>query len=140
MNRAALSRRLAPAILCLAASLALAAPLSSAGADSPEPPPVPGGKIGTLKMGRYACELPGDAGGLIGEPVPEYDFTIVNASSYLAKGVRGSYLHTGSEVVMTGGVFRNRRFTRISAGFLEETGPGPEPEAGAMRCILVPRR
>ena len=110
---------------------------SNAGASN-EPPPVAGGKIGTLTIGKYACELPGDAGGKIGEPVPEYDFSIVNASSYKAQGIRGSYLYTGDTVVMTGGKLKGLRFQRVSAGFLRELGE-QRPE-GPMRCIMVARR
>ncbi|MBT0669109.1 hypothetical protein HT136_12130 [Novosphingobium profundi] len=92
----------------------------------------------TLEQGAYACELPGDAGGLVGEPVPEFNFRIVNASSYLAGGVRGSYLHTGTKVVMTGGKLKGLEFKRISNGFLEKTGE--TGEAGAMRCLLARRK
>ncbi|MBH0113029.1 hypothetical protein I5E68_08710 [Novosphingobium sp. YJ-S2-02] len=94
--------------------------------------------MGTLAIGKYACELPGDAGGKIGEPVPEYDFSIVNASSYKAQGIRGSYLYTGNTVTMTGGKFKGLRFERVSAGFLRELGE-QRPE-GPMRCIMVARR
>lgn len=132
MIRAALIRRVALPIASLA--LTACAGTSPLAAAQNKAPPVPGGRIDTLKQGHYACELPGDAGGLVGEPVPEYDFTIVNASSYMAGGVRGSYLHTGSKVVMTGGKLKGMHFERISTGYLEQQGPASE--AGPMRCIL----
>ncbi len=116
---------------------ALAAP--GVASMAKEPPPVAGGRIGTLSLGRYQCELPGDAGGPIGQRLPDNDFTVANASSYKAGGVRGSYLYTGNTVVMTGGKFKGLHFRRVSSGFLQETdASGVEKE---MRCVLVtPRR
>ncbi|MCJ2181679.1 hypothetical protein MTR62_02995 [Novosphingobium sp. 1949] len=125
----------------LAALLALAALVPGtveAAVAEPAPPPVPGGRIDTLSLGRYTCEKPGDAGGLIGEPMPAYNFSIVNASSYKAGGVRGSYLLTGDDVVMTGGKLQNMRFKRVSSGFLRLADPATP--ADAMRCVLAGRK
>src|SRR6218665_1894256 len=79
--------------------------------------PAPGGEIGTLEIGRYVCELAGDATGPVGHHVPEADFSITNASSYRVNGVGGSYLLTGDRVVLTSGLRRGERYRRISSGF-----------------------
>jgi len=99
------------------------------------PPPVPGGRIGTLEMGKYTCERPGDAGGPIQVPARELDFTVVFGSSYKAGGQRGSYLLTGDSVVMTGGALRGLKLHRINDGFLrrvDESGRDSE-----VRCVLA---
>ncbi|MGE4305601.1 MAG: hypothetical protein AB7E24_16410 [Novosphingobium sp.] len=105
--------------------------------DTP-PPPVPGGRIHTLAIGQYSCEMPGDATGPAGQPVPEYDFRVVNASSYKAGGLRGSYLYTGSRVVMTGGKLKGLTLHRISEGFLREINP--DGTDGPMRCVRISRK
>lgn len=117
-------------------ALALAAwPGVSHGARADAPPgPVPGGRIGTLALGHYTCELPGDASGPVGKPVSEFAFRIVNASSYKAGGIRGSYLRTGDRVVMTGGTLKGLTLHRISEGFLREVGK--DGRDGEMRCVL----
>ena len=104
---------------------------------SAAPPPLPGGPIGTLALGRYVCELPGDAAGQAGRPQPDFEFRVVNASSYKAGGIRGSYLLTGDRVVMTGGKLKGLKLHRLSGGFLrkiEEDGSD-----GEMRCVLAAR-
>ena len=131
-DTAPLSARLA-AIL-LAASL----PAVSACAATSAPPPVPGGRIGTLALGSYTCELPGDANGPAGKVLPEYAFRIVNASSYKAGGIRGSYLYTGDRVVMTGGKLKGLTLHRISEGFLRQTGE--DGSDGDMRCVRTSHR
>jgi hypothetical protein len=129
MNQLRFLRRIA---LVLAAT-----PLAAAAAASEAPPPPPGGRIGTLALGHYVCELPGDAAGPAGRPVPEFRFRVVNASSYKAAGIRGSYLYTGDRVVMTGGKLKGLKLHRISEGFLrkiEEDGSD-----GEMRCVRISR-
>jgi hypothetical protein len=114
--------------LAVAASFTFAAPAVA----------VPGGPIGTLAQGHYTCELPGDALGLAGLPVPDADFTVVSASSYRAKGRLGSYLLTGDDIVMTSGPHRGQKFHRLSRGFLRRTGP--DGEDTKLRCVLfLPR-
>jgi len=98
---------------------------------------VPGGEIGTLEKGRYACELPGDAAGPAGLHVPEADFTVISASSYRARGRIGSYLLTGELVVMTSGPHRGQRFHLVSRGFLRAVEP--DGSDGRLRCILSTR-
>lgn len=94
---------------------------------------VSGGDIGTLPIGYYVCELPGDATGPAGRHVPEADFSVVNASSYKAGGVRGSYLLTGDRMVMTGGPRKGERYHRISDNFLRRIGP--DGQDSEMRCV-----
>jgi hypothetical protein len=98
---------------------------------------VPGGEIGTLPTGRYQCEKPGDATGLIAVRVPDADFRVLASSSYAVNNVRGSYLLTGDDLVMTGGPFEGRRFVRTSVGYLRQLGPDGQP--GEVRCVLTGR-
>ncbi len=98
---------------------------------------VPGGEIGTLPTGTYVCEIPGDAGGPYRERVPEEDFTIITASSYVAEGRRASYLMTGDRVTMTGGPFKGKKYLRVSHGvlkILDEDG-----NETPVRCVLTSR-
>ncbi|MEP7222632.1 MAG: hypothetical protein ABI673_08190 [Novosphingobium sp.] len=93
----------------------------------------PGGIIGTLPLGRYTCELPGDATGAVGQHLPEADFTVINASSYATANGQGPYLLTGDVLTMTGGPFRDARFHRVSGGYLRKLeADGSE---GKMRCV-----
>lgn len=122
-----------------AAVLGLAILLVPAGcAASPTPPSVPGGSIATLPIGTYTCEMPGDAGGAAGKPMPDFEFRIVNSSSYKAGGIRGSYLFVGDRVTMTGGKLKGLRLHRISTGFLREIGP--QGTDGDMRCVRTSRK
>lgn len=118
--------------------LLLAACLAAPTASAKTPPPVPGGRIGTLTLGRYTCEMPGDANGPAGKPATEYDFSIINSSSYKAGGTRGSYLYTGNRVVMTSGKHKGMTFRRVSSGFLRQTGP--DGADGNLRCVLSSRK
>ena len=42
----------------------------------------PGGRLDTLPLGSYICEIPGDATGPTGLREPAQDFAITNSSSY----------------------------------------------------------
>ena len=117
------------------AALIAASMLAACATDKAQPPPVPGGQIGTLTQGNYTCELPGDATGPVGKELPQYDFRVVGGSNYKSDGVRGSYLHTGDRVVMTGGKLKGLRFTRVSDGYLRQIDDSGE-ETG-MRCVLT---
>jgi hypothetical protein len=117
-----------------AAALICGMAFSLAAATPPTPPPVPGGKIGTLQIGKYTCELPGDAGGQIRVEAKEFDFIVVRGSSYRSQGVRGSYLLTGDVVTMTGGPLKGLKLHRLSSGFLRRvTADGSD---GDLRCVL----
>jgi hypothetical protein len=108
--------------------------LALGGATPPVPPPVPGGLIGTLKAGRYTCELSGDAGGPVGVAAKDFDFTVIHGSSYRAGASRGGYLMTGDIAIMTGGRLRGLKLHRISDGFLRQVMA--DGSDGEMRCVL----
>lgn len=118
------------------AAVLLGAAPGCATADSP--PPVPGGRIGTLAFGHYACELPGDATSPAGTRMPEFDFIVVNASSYKAGGIRGSYLLVADTVIMSGGKLKGLRLHRISPGFLRRIAD--DGSDGDLRCVLTGQR
>ena len=103
---------------------ALAAPVLAA----------PGGALGTMPKGSYACERPGDATGAIGVRVPDEDFTIENGSAYTTRTGRGVYLLTGERLVMTSGPFQGAIYHRQSGGFLRKlAADGSESD---LRCVL----
>lgn len=93
----------------------------------------PGGPIGTMPLGSYVCELPGDAMGAAGVRVPEQDFTILNASSYEAGGTPGTYLLTGDVLTMTAGPKQGQRFRKVSNNFVRLIEP--DGSTGDLRCV-----
>lgn len=98
---------------------------------------VPGGEIGSLQLGRYTCELPGDALGPRGEVRPAEDFAIIFGSRYEAKGTRGTYLLTGDQVVFTSGPRKGERYHRITQAFLRrQNADGTD---GDLRCVIANR-
>jgi hypothetical protein len=117
-----LQSRLAPVAL-LPIALMLAAPLAA----------TPGGDLETLPIGDYQCELPGDVTGPAGLRVPDEDFSVVNASSYRAGSEMGSYLLAGTDLTMTGGPHRGKRYKRVSAGFVRLIDAAGKP--GDLRCV-----
>ncbi len=102
---------------------ALSAPLLAA----------PGGEIDTLQLGNYHCELPGDVASTVGAAVPAEDFSIINASSYVAAGQHGTYLLTDDMVTMTSGPKNGQRFRRQSNSFLRKLGP--DGNDTRLRCV-----
>lgn len=109
-------------ILLLAATLA--APALAA----------PGGALGTMPKGSYACELPGDATAASGVRAPAEDFTVVNGSAYVTATGRGIYLLTGDRLVMTSGPLQGTSYRRQSGGFLRKlAADGSESD---IRCVL----
>lgn len=121
--------------LDLAAVLLTASMLVGCATDKSPPPPVAGGQISTLTQGNYTCELPGDAAGPVGKALPQYDFKVVGASSYKSGSIRGSYLHTGDKVVMTGGKLKGLKFIRVSDRFLRQIDD--QGNETGMRCVLT---
>jgi len=111
---------LAPALLVLCLS---AAPAQAA----------PGGELGTLELGKWFCELPGDAAAPA-VPVPAETFTAVPDSTYIAgKDVAGSYLLLGDELVMTTGALKGHRFhleTAATIHLIDDKG-----NATGLRCV-----
>ena len=90
------------------------------------------GAIAPLQRGSYVCEMPGDAAGRAGHPVPEASFSVVNASTYAKDGQRGSYLLRGDRVTMTSGPLKGASYERMRGGFLRKIEGG---EAGRLRCV-----
>ena len=91
------------------------------------------GPLGTLPLGRYLCELPGNAAGLASVPVEGAWFDIVNASSYVAAEGQGTYLLQGDAVVFTRGPMRGAQFERTGVRTLRRTDlAGP---LARMRCV-----
>lgn len=109
-----------PAILL---ALLLAAPAIAA----------PGGPIDTIHRGEYSCELPGDATGPAGHPVPEEGFEILSGSSYTSARGGGAYLLTGDLLVMTSGPKRGEKFNRLSSNFLRKLAP--DGAESTLRCV-----
>jgi hypothetical protein len=118
------------AILAAFALIAVA-PSTPAGA-------VTGGELGTVELGRYVCELAGDASGPVGRHVPEADFSIVTTSSYRVDGRSGSYLRTGDRVVFTSGPRDGERYRWLRSGFLRRSEANGSDSP--MRCVLASRR
>ncbi len=95
------------------------------------------GKLGTLPLGRYLCELPGDAVGPASVPVDDAWFDIANASSYDAEGGSGTYLLTGKDVVFTRGPMKGARFERVTDRRLDRTDLAGE--LARLRCVRTGR-
>lgn len=117
-------------IAALAASLCALSLASSASA-------VPGGELGTLPLGRYVCELPGDAAGPSRRHIPAEDFRVVSASSYTSGDVLGSYLLIGDQMRMTSGPHEGNRYRQMSSGFLRKIAADKKP--GKLRCVRATR-
>jgi hypothetical protein len=93
----------------------------------------PGGPIDTIRRGEYVCELPGDATGPAGHPVPDEGFEILSGSSYMTARGGGAYLLTGDLMVMTSGPKRGERFNRLSSNFLRKLAA--DGTDSALRCV-----
>ncbi len=89
----------------------------------------PGGALGTLPLGDYACELPGDAS----DRRPAEDFTITNASSYRTATGQGIYLLTGDRMVFTSGPLDGVKYHRTGPGFLRRTMT--DGTDGPLHCV-----
>jgi hypothetical protein len=113
----------------LALPLALLAAHAVAGDD--------GGRLGTLQLGRYLCEIPGDAAGPASIPVAGAWFDVNTASSYDTEGGSGTYLLTGDKVVFTRGPMKGATFERVSGKRLDRTDL--EGELARMRCVRTGR-
>ncbi len=113
--------KLFPALAC--AMLVFASTPASAG---------PGGKLATLGLGAWICEVPGDASAPP-KPQPEYNFTVVPDSSYVTAGdERGSYLLLGDQLTFTSGPRVGDRYMLDSNATLRKLG-----HSAAIRCVLA---
>lgn len=93
----------------------------------------PGDTIGTLAIGGFVCELPGDALGPAGIRQPDADFAILNSSAYRSAAGGGSYLLIGNVMTFTSGPRKGERYRWISANFLRRLNP--DGSDGALRCV-----
>jgi len=105
---------------------------SVAAVASPTPLPQ-AGRLDTLPIGTYQCTLPGDASGPAWHRVPDADFTILNASSYEAKGSSGVYLLRGDLVTFTRGPLKGTVLERTGRIMLRERAD--DGTLGEMRCV-----
>jgi len=110
----------------LAALLLLSAPALAA----------PGGPIGVLPQGRYACETGGDATGAAGVRRPEMDFSVLRGSSYRTAKGAGLYLYTGERVVFSTGPLTGLRMRRVRENFMRFSRP--DGTDGDTRCVRRP--
>jgi len=62
---------------------------------------------------------------------------VVNASSYVAHGQRGTYLLTGDFARVTSGPLKGNRYHQLSEGFLRLIGE--DGQDSELRCILTSR-
>lgn len=95
----------------------------------------PSGQLDTLPRGKWQCATPGLAGN---QPVrlrEDLDFKIVNPSSYISGGQRGTYLHTGDRVVFTSGKLRGARFKRVSGTMIRQLSG--DNTLGEVRCARL---
>ena len=96
----------------------------------------PGGPLGTLPLGNYRCELPGDAEGAAGIPQPAENFAIIHGSGYAMARGRGVYLMTGDRVEVTSGPLRGVVYKLSGRSFLRRLlADGSE---GPLRCVRTP--
>lgn len=124
-----ISKLIAPLVASSAlAALALPAVALASGQSN-----LPSGRIATLPIGAYECSLPGKADGPAWHRIPDQDFSILNASSYQARGQRGVYLLRGSEVIFTRGPLRGTRMERSGRRMLRERMD--DGTLGRMRCV-----
>ncbi len=94
---------------------------------------VPGGKLMTLQLGNWACEVPGDAA-IMPIAKPELSFITVADSSYVSPdGLRGSYLRLAGEVTLTSGTFAGRRFVLDGEEIMRELADGAN--GSGIRCV-----
>ena len=96
----------------------------------------PGGPLGTLPLGIYRCELPGDAEGTAGVRQPDEDFRVIHGSGYSTARGRGIYLMTGERVEFTSGPLRRRVYELTGRSFLRRLlADGAQ---GPLRCVRAP--
>ena len=95
------------------------------------------GEIGTMPIGRYICELPGDALGPAGLHVPSADFQIKQASRYKTDRGNGNYLLVDDLLIMTSGPRDGEQYIRKTHGLVRRLAPDGTPST--LRCVLRTR-
>jgi hypothetical protein len=86
-------------------------------------PPQPSGVLGIIQHGNWQCTLPGDAGGAAYIDVPEENFRIGTASSYVNAAGNGIYLMRGDQITFTRGPKKGERFKRLGDNTLQKLNP-----------------
>ena len=71
-----------------------------------------GNLLKTMPHGVYECAFPGDAGGLVWEPIVEAGFVIGHTSAYRTDSGQGTYLLKGKDFVITSGPKKGERYRR----------------------------
>ncbi|MDE2403552.1 MAG: elongation factor P [Sphingomonadales bacterium] len=92
-----------------------------------------GSSLGTLRIGRYVCELPGNANGPVGVRQPGEDFAILHSSRYAVGNETGVYLLIGDQMQFTSGPKRGARYRRVSENFLRKLAD--DGSDGPLRCV-----
>ncbi len=96
----------------------VAAPLLILALAPAPAPAAPGGYLRVLLKGYWLCESQGDA---TVAPVRQLQdsFRVIPDSSYrTSQGETGTYLLLGTDLAMTGGPFRGRRYKLVGQGIL----------------------
>lgn len=140
LNPAALSRgraawqcRLVGAGLVGAMMAVLAGPAGAATQPMAPDPTMAFGDLSTLRLGHYACEIPGDVGSVAAIAQPAFDFDVAHSSSYRTDSGEGSYLVVNGNVTLTNGPLAGLRFRRITPNFLRRLND--DGSEGRMRCV-----
>ena len=95
----------------------------------------PGGSLRTLPKGNWQCALPGLAGESAVVVQEDMGFEVVNPSSYVQAGERGTYLSTGKRVVFTTGPMQGMRFERVSENMIQQRLD--DGTLGRLRCVRL---
>jgi len=95
----------------------------------------PGGTLRTLPKGNWQCATPGLAGEGAVVVREDLGFEVVNPSSYVQGGIRGTYLNTGKRVLFTTGNFKGMRFERTSENMIQEVLE--DGSLGRLRCVRL---
>jgi hypothetical protein len=93
----------------------------------------PGGPLRVLLKGYWICETGGDAT-TAPVPQPQDSFRVLADSSYRSNdGGTGTYLLLGTDLTMTGGPFRGRRYVLVGQGIVHPLDASGKRSAG--RCV-----
>ena len=136
LNPAALSRGRASwqCAAVVLAVLAVAGVPARAATQQPTPDAAAAfGDLSTLRLGHYACEIPGDVGGTATIPQPAFDFDVAHASIYRTAAGVWAYLVVNGSVTLTNGPLANLRFRRVTPNFLRRLND--DGSEGRMRCV-----
>ena len=86
-----------------------------------------GGMLSTMPQGNYQCVLPGDAGGAASKSIPDGEFRLGAASSYVGPNGRGVYLLKGNTLTFTRGPRKGERYRRVGTNQLRQLDANGSP-------------